>query len=375
MTAISALLSFLSLTTVSIGSFWYQYPVALAISIYQILKSLRAPIHVPLLKWFAVVIFCWFFGVFSGLAQGNDIKNVFLNYPGLLLLSVFILVLSCSKLQFDTIFRAFCICGYLYLIPISYFLIRDGVTIGNPVVNGSSAIRIYYSIGLFLYVPILTVYLLSLVSSRLNDIRLGLTPIGLIGLVLLICSGSKGFWLALVFVSFIILGSCLLRAMMRLRLSHGFVWICCIGIVAGIATHELVWSYATFLLDFELDATHPRSVQAIELRDSFSVFGIGFGGLLDSGYSRDLDGYAFELSYHALVSKLGIVFGPLLIVGLFWPFALSTVRTFLYLDKKSAFSLGCSTMLIPSWGNPMLFAPLLTFILALSGYFMADCDE
>ena len=115
-----------------------------------------------------------------------------------------------------------------------------------------------------------------------------------------------------------------------------------------------------------------RSEQSAYIVQEFTVFGSGLGGILESGYTRsgESSAYGFELSYHSLIHKIGVIaLIPFLIY-------IYTVILALYLIFKSTdafypvLALGAMGYLIPSYGNPMLFSPIAVVMHCLALFWL-----
>ena len=108
----------------------------------------------------------------------------------------------------------------------------------------------------------------------------------------------------------------------------------------------------------EAEGNNLRFEQSKALSKEFSFLGAGLGASLKSGYQRDELGYGFEQSYENVIHKLGIPLAITIFIAYFLVL-LKSLRTFAeQWDVISAFCFaGSFGLLIPSSGNPMLFAP------------------
>jgi len=105
-----------------------------------------------------------------------------------------------------------------------------------------------------------------------------------------------------------------------------------------------------------------RGIQASAILNDMSVFGSGLGGVLSSGFARDALGYGFELSFYSVLHKYGIlsflIFLPYLYMAIY------SIYGVLYMSDKIVYLIALSmtiSILIWSYGNPVLFHPIVIF--------------
>ena len=121
-----------------------------------------------------------------------------------------------------------------------------------------------------------------------------------------------------------------------------------------------------FRLDHRSNET--RLEQGAALREEFTFLGAGLGAPLKSRYSRDERGYGFEQSYENLMHKVGL-FSVILFFMYAYTVVVATRAVFAGLDMYSVLSLALGfCFLIPSAGNPMLFAPVHVALHCISLY-------
>ena len=106
------------------------------------------------------------------------------------------------------------------------------------------------------------------------------------------------------------------------------------------------------------------------LISEFSLIGQGLGAELDSNYSRNDLGYGFELSYLSIIHKLGLV-GVL--ICLIYLICLAIPLFHMIFRRENYFSwlaVGGMLFVIPSYGNPMIFGPIIVTLHCCSLYFI-----
>lgn len=359
------ILFFLGLTTLGIGSTDYQYPVVLLCFLVFILFQHSVRFNL-LIVWGGVVFLLWFYGIAVGVIRGNNPEGIVRNFAGMVLYLPFALIVSASKISLERLISYFNFLAVAYAPIAFYFIFSDYKGVGSFKDVGVSAFRFYYSIGIFIYFPVFSVFLFGLFfgtksySSRKNNLG------AFLGVIFLIASASKGFFISFVLLVSIIVLSSFFKSVRRGTTSGvqvAFLILC--FLVLSFFGERIVGVLDT-LINLERDPSHPRVVQSLELVKSFSTAGIGLGGVLDSGYTRDSLGYGMELTYHAILSKFGIIAGVLAILLVTLPLFVSIFRLIVSPMPRYAFSLACSVFLVAAWGNPFIFAPLMVLMSCLA---------
>lgn len=327
-----------------------------------------------------LMLFTWFYGVFLGILMGNKIEFVMSNFAGMSLYILYyvFLVLDVSK---DDLFK---VVFFAAIINISYSIFAFiSVDYGSlNISNGLNGLRFYYSIGLLVLLPVISVLLGLLILGKkhfLSYVYVEHTKANFLMLLLAIftfvcATMSKGFFLALCILAFLLYILLLLKFFLRQRLSV-FQVVCLISVPIMIIYVFTLTSFAEILIYnySDLEGSNAiRSEQAKFLIDEFSFFGSGLGGVLDSGYMRSgpESAYGFELSYHSLIHKIGIVsIIPFFIYG--FTFVNSLYWTVIKQDKfYPVLCLGVVLFLVPSYGNPMLFSPIAVLLHCVGMYWL-----
>ena len=171
------------------------------------------------------------------------------------------------------------------------------------------------------------------------------------------------FWIILFFTLFF------LRFITKGTLGFwSFFWLVTFAVFGLYFINEII-SIVLSLGAMEFDASHPRVVQGKALIEDFTLFGKGLGGTVPN-YSRDSLGYGFELSYHNIVHKFGVI--SLFIFGSFLlPIFYSLYSIFLRPNRVYSYlPLIFMLYLLPAWGNPMIFTPVSVVLHCLALYFI-----
>lgn len=377
-------LASITLTTVSIGDLYHQYFFLVIFLLLGFIKHGRSWLYKPLptLPILYLPIFCivvWVYGVVLAVMLSVPFAAYSRNFASLLFyLSFYLIYIYRPSVNYlDLLFKKLAL---VYCL-LSFFFIIQSYQSGNFITfddHGTSAFRLYYSIGLLvLFVPITFIilghssgdkYLLFGSKSYWNKgVLVDFCSLILFSLVIFM-SGSKGFYLALLIVLLLSFFILIIRALSKFKISY-FGMLLIFSIIALLAFNvDLILSTIDLLLGLEFDDSHPRVIQGRELIADFSLWGNGIGASISSGYSRDELGYGFELSYHNLIHKLGIL-AFFILFTIFYPFIIS-VKNILEKRNLKASVLSFSLMLyvIPSYGNPFLISPLTVTFNAVAFY-------
>ena len=176
-------------------------------------------------------------------------------------------------------------------------------------------------------------------------------------IIAILFSGSKGFYLSLIGLISIFLFMSIFYGITRLKLRYFFL-------IVLLGSVFLVF-YFRFdriqvldnIISMEADDTHPRRVQARKLIEDFTILGKGLGASVP-GYSRDELGYGFELSFHNIIHKFGII-SIFIFISFLVPILYSLNKIIQETSNiHSYIPLVLMLYLLPAWGNPTIFAPV-----------------
>lgn len=375
---VSFVLYFVFLTTISIIDISFQYPVLIAgVIVIMWLSALRGTWpKFELIDLVAIVLlFSWMYGFSVGIIKSNNLVGVVRNFAGLLFYLVYFFMvfsgITRSKLL-TVLVRASIVYLIISLFLGAYsFLNRELLSFNE---YGLSSIRFYFSTGQLILVPTLFIFLSGSSPVLRSDFdRLAIVKRNnfvIVGITLsLILSGGKGFYLELMSLFALFSALIFLRLITKGMLGFwSFFWLLTFAVFGIYFINEII-SIVSYLGAMEFDASHPRVVQGKALIEDFTLFGKGLGGTVPN-YSRDLLGYGFELSYHNIIHKFGIislfVFGSFLI-----PIFYSLYSIFLRPNRVYSYlPLIFMLYLLPAWGNPTIFTPVSVVLHCLALYFI-----
>ncbi|EKO3932943.1 hypothetical protein GAW91_003601 [Vibrio fluvialis] len=370
----------------------FQYIIILfslpAIFIFGLIKEKTQSVSFKLNQWIdilpALIFIVWLYGLILGLLNNNEPENVLRNFFGMslyIVYYVFVIFSVSKKALFKTILLSSLINIFYSLIYFVSYWFLDGLSNQNiDYQGGMSAIyRSYYSIGLLIHLPLISLILLYIFSDKktctLPFLKRRFTQITL--LILLVFSlvgttASKGFFLALVILGFLLSLILSLRTVFSIKSHSGavlFLITLLISIPVIISSTDLGDSISYSFSSSE-SSNSVRNIQREKILDEISVFGSGLGATLKSGYKRDDSGYGFEVTYENLFHKLGVL--SLVVMFIFmltcW---MSSINIFKGKSLEySVLSLGLMMYLIPSAGNPMLFSPIGVLMHCMAMYFL-----
>lgn len=312
-------------------------------------------------------LFSWLYGIFNGIYNAVNLVNVFSNFAGITLFSLYY-TFCLFDIDKKSIVKVLACAGFvnsMYSISNIYLILNaeyDGTDINS--------FRMYYSNGMLVVLPFLSLilYRLSFKKNANSSFLRSTTILSILALTVifsLLIMVSKGFALALVFLLSVFMSVILLRLLIKLRLKWGGLVIATlIASFLGISGY-LFFDIIAFNLSSKQAGNSIRSEQAIHLIEDFTFWGSGLGSALSSGYIRDIRGYGFELSFHNLIHKIGIFSSMIFFAYIFllsksvW---LMTTKP-RGIDAENVFiAFGCLLSLVPSYGNPILFSPVSAFL-------------
>lgn len=321
-----------------------------------------------------LVLFTWTYGLFLGGISGNQISSVLSNFAGLSLY-LFYFILLLRKENTSTILSQLCFLVIAQFVVTTVWIITAQTWINLDILAtaGSSAFRVFWSSSSSLFMVTGSLSLLSTLNFQVkktiftnikapfstimtNPLTFAISSLFILG------TGSKGFWLAYALICTYI---CILCFWWSFRRGQLNIRIVSLGFLVGLTLIINIDIFSAILgsiIKMETSGDSIRSIQANAINAELSFWGKGLGAKLESGYFRDEAGYGFELTYHNMVHKFGI-FSIILIATILYPVIYSAHQL---LQEKNiminVIILSLMTFIIPSYGNPILYAPLNTLI-------------
>jgi hypothetical protein len=317
----------------------------------------------------------WIYGQIIGHIRGNDLIAMMRNFAGMLLFIVF-LAMSHSEISKDSIIRLIFFSSVAFIIC-NLFLVFNYNIHHNPYNIYIAPIeflrfnfkRIYYNPT---YIPIVSFLCVATISYIFGNQYIANKTTNyfnkkwksklfiLTALIVLVFYGSKAVYGAVVINLFFIF---LVFAYLNKKL-WPIIKLCTFFVILAVIINYM---FAYNVLDIVksqviLETQGARGTQASEILNDTSVFGSGLGGVLSTGYARDSLGYGFELSFYSVIHKYGIlswlIFLPYLYMFIY------SIYGVLYMSNKIVYLIALSmtiSILICSYGNPLLFHPIVVF--------------
>ena len=308
----------------------------------------------------AIFIATWIYGIFLGFFMNNNATFVVANFAGMSLYVIYFIMVFAAvdtqKLVDNTFFAAVVNALYAY-----------GFTFSILFFDGRSyllLLRMYYAPGLSVLAPFVSLMAMRLVlGNRFSSVRKYKSLGWLLFFIIPYCvlSFSKGYFASTIFIVSIIVLLLVFFTTQSLRVSAvGLSLVTCwlLGLGAGWIFYS---DELRYIFSQEQSGNSTRSEQMVYLMNETTFFGQGLGAVLESGYVRnDAQPYGFELSYMSVLHKFGVFVG-IIIWGLY---ALCLViPLYKCLKNKhvylSALAFGGMLFVVPSFGNPMLYSPVI----------------
>ncbi len=381
----------LLLTTIGIyQSFSYQYVILFIFILCAIVirpyNAVIIPISSELVNFLPILMLVlWVYGIFNGVIQQNSTVSILRNFAGMSFYIVFYILLV-ARPTVKEISNFLVLLSSFYIVLSLYSIVY---ALRNPDTHtfddvGIKVVALYYSIGIsIVFIPLsLNFFYYIARFKEIEKFRLGFFGSSHTSniLTILICflfvlvSGSKGFYLAFLWLFSITLFIAALKMFKTFKTNKIFITILLIIPLIVVSFASLIIFIIGTVLVLELASDSPRVVQSSELIADFTLFGRGLGGVLPSGYTRDPMGYGFELTYHNVIHKFGIFSVPIFF-SLFFPIFIA-LRNLLHgkIITESVLIIGLMCYLFPAYGNPLLFAPLNVIFHVLALYIISKSN-
>lgn len=336
-------------------------------------------------------IFIWFYGIISGIVQGNNIHYVVANFAGMIcyLLYFAFTTLELNKKKITKmVFIAGLSVSLIATVRIMSFLfnINNSIVsslIGEGVgISSTGQIRVYFTTLASAYSLLGgSLFILLFRRKDIKILRIDKIPIALLYFVLTVSSvmffaSSKGFLLGALFV---ILGMPFffsVKDLLNGRLNKALFVLCIIGFILLLFLMYFdYFSIVEMMFAREDESNVLRYEQLNYMLHDITLWGKGLGATVP-GIIRSEEGpYGFELTYVNLLHKFGF-----LAIVLFLNWLYMFIRlAILMIKKKSLFysSVAFSSLgyMFPSIGNPLLMHPSLVALNCLTLYLLRKENE
>lgn len=336
----------------------------------------------------------WFYGIVLGLYFHNKTEYIIANNAGMLLYLVYYILLQLNipkeKIFKLLLFSATSIAIITVLIFIFNLLglPQQIVELLGKSTGGSSTgqRRVYFVSQVSLF-PALAYYMAAYISSNLqkkqyfnifdfNKKMLIFFAFVFFTACVAFFTASKGFMLGYIFLLFILPFSLFYKGLYNGFINKKIFFFIILIIILFLVLLSLGYiNIITAIFDDKDGANLARYEQLYYLLNDLTLWGKGLGSVIP-GYSRNLDKpYGFELSYLSLIHKFGI-FGAIAVI-LYFVILWKAIRNIIKgIDVKYAVaSIGCITYLLPSIGNPLIFAPQAVILNSFAIYLLRKNND
>ena len=324
------------------------------------------------------ILFSWLYGALLALINGVPPEDAFRNFFGLTLY-ILLPILFFVKPTVGFLVKLLIVFGIIQSgYALMYVYTKFFITIS--LIDSIATARSAYSTGFIVFYPLLALslsrYIFGLKIYRENiaknniirSIFLGKYYILIYICLLVLVPMSKGFTMGVVVL--LLIGILFSVYVQGSRPSKRLLWV-----VMLISLFSLYLTYEYFdliqhMYSSKETSNAKRSEQFLFLVREITFFGSGLGSSLQSGYTRSVAGYGFELTYINLIHKLG-VFSIFLFISYILTI-LVAINNILHrrVVYESMLSLGLMSYLIPGIGNPILLSPISVVLHVIAMYIL-----
>lgn len=336
----------------------------------------------------------WLYGLGLGIYLDNKVEYIIANNAAMLLYLIYYILLqiniSKEKIFNLLIISSWSIAGITFII---FLLNLVGAPQGiaelfGKATGGSSTgqRRVYFVSQIALY-PALAFFMGAYISSsvqksdyfKIYNFKQKLyvfIAFSIYTICVAFFTASKGFMLGYIFLLFILPISLFYKGMSKGFINKKIFFFLALIVVLFLSL--LMFGYLNIITSTFDDkdlANLARYEQLYYLLNDLTFWGKGLGSVIP-GYSRNLDKpYGFELSYLSLIHKFGVL--GLFAVMLYIIIICKAIRNIISGNevKYAITSIGCITYLLPSIGNPLLFAPQAVVLNSLAIYLLRKKND
>ncbi|MEQ7800900.1 hypothetical protein ABDJ41_13940 [Pedobacter sp. ASV1-7] len=334
-------------------------------------------------------ILLWAYGLILGFLSGNKLSYIVANNAGMVLYFVYYLLLQ-FRIPKEKIYKLAiyagvsigCITVLLFIfsftnIPANFLFFLGEFTGGSS--TGQRRIYFVSQISLF---PALALYMSAFIASRYQkleyfDVRNLKQNIRVFfafmffTMCVMFFTASKGFMLGYLFILFTLPFALFFRGFYHGYINKKIIFFLVLLVILVVLLLSFgYFNIITATFDNKDEANIRRYEQLFYLLQDLTIWGKGLGAVIP-GYSRNLDKpYGFELSYLSLIHKFGI-FG-IVAVLLYLVIIFKAIANVIigYNVRYAITAIGCMCYLLPSIGNPLLFAPQAVVLNCLALYLL-----
>jgi hypothetical protein len=328
------------------------------------------------LFWFDLIpglyIIAWVYGIYLGFFNGNNPVYVLSNFAGM---SLYIIYFFMVFLKLDpqhlvrVLFWAAIINALYSYISTVFLVFFEGR-------NYLQLLRMYYSPSLSVLGPFMAMSLMVFSRGGINRNWIGSSKAKNTCLFLFllipyaVLSFSKGYLASIAALIGLVLFVVTVRLVRQLKITRAGILFVFFVVLSSTALTINFWDELVFTFSVSESSNATRSEQAPKIISEFTLAGKGLGAVLDSGYSRNDVAYGFELSYHSIVHKLGLV-GALILSA--YVVCITIPLFHIFFRKENYYSwlaIGGMMFVVPSYGNPMIFGPVIVTLHICAMYFI-----
>lgn len=321
----------------------------------------------------------WIYGVCLGVINGANPLNATFNLSGAYAyILYFILILI--KPNKELIEKTITLIGIGYLFYSLYLLIQSLMTgyYTERIISSFNDVRVLYSTSAICVLALLsksawkTFINIKTKAAKSKQFLNIFSPL-IISISLFIATFSKGYALAcaIILLWYVLWNGITTHKFLEINKAT-FYYIFLTTLFAYLLINSALYELVSNTLSVDHPANTAREIQSKYLMDEFTLFGSGFGVKLKSGFSRDESGFLFELTYHNLIHKLGIISILIFIPIISWLYIClqdsTNVRT---KGRRGAFSLGLLSVVFVSYGNPVLFSLQSVIVQCIALYLLS----
>lgn len=325
--------------------------------------------------WFDLIplffIAAWIYGIYLGFFLGNSTNYILRNFAGMFLYLIYF-VMVFSKLNLEQVVRV------LFWATIINAMYSYAFTVWLLFFNGVSYLdylRMYYSPSLSVLGPLMALSLFSAVnrsttffSSRSKSVYFFLFLL----IPYAVLSFSKGYFASAVILIGLVFSSMIFRSIQQLKINFSAAIFAFFTVISLVTLSISYWDELVFTFSISEASNVVRSQQAPKIISEFTFFGAGLGAVLDSGYSRNDLAYGFELSFLSIIHKLGFIG---VVICLTYVICIIIPLFHIFFRNENFYSwlaIGGMLFVVPSYGNPMIFSPVIVILHCCIMYFIRE---
>lgn len=322
------------------------------------------------------LVLVWLYGFTLGILNDNITIYIIRNFAGLLMYLLYFILIN-NNFTINSIIRFVLYISLInVLIGLFYGIYEYSNGAGSRLIffGNMTTYFIPFTWGFFnIFAPIHikektdNVFILSFFNSLL---------ILVLSILVISFSFSKGFMLGLLVLTFSLVILLYKKDMNSHKINFKLMYLFLFMILSFfVMQYYNIIDLISLIFDAKEESNNLRYHQFFTLVNDFSLFGKGLGALVSNNNS--VNTYGFELVYINVIHKFGIVS---IIIFISFFYTLYMIVSMLK-RKEDTFvllvSLSCLIYLIPSLGNPMLFAPInvLLHVFVLSIIYKLDKRE